>query len=70
VVVSYDDIQAKSYSLSAGQYFEVKIEYVDITQKEFDEKMKNYEDNLKEMFEESGKLEKEIFSNLKKLRHE
>ena len=31
VAVSYDDIKAKNYSLSAGQYFEVKIEYVDIT---------------------------------------
>lgn len=29
VVVSYDDIKAKNYSLSAGQYFKVKIEYVD-----------------------------------------
>jgi type I restriction enzyme M protein len=28
VVVSYDEIAAKNYSLSAGQYFEVKIEYV------------------------------------------
>ena len=27
VVVSYDDIAAKNYSLSAGQYFDVKIEY-------------------------------------------
>ena len=31
VVVNYDNIAAKNYSLSAGQYFEVKIEYVDIT---------------------------------------
>ena len=27
VSVSNDDIKAKNYSLSAGQYFEVKIEY-------------------------------------------
>lgn len=31
VAVSYDEIEAKNYSLSAGQYFDVKIEYVDIT---------------------------------------
>ncbi len=30
VVVSFDDIKGKNYSFSAGQYFEVKIEYVDI----------------------------------------
>ena len=42
VVVSYDDIKAKNYSFSAGQYFEVKIEYVDITQEEFAAKMKGF----------------------------
>lgn len=31
VVVTYDEIKEKKYSLSAGQYFEVKIEYIDIT---------------------------------------
>ncbi len=60
VVVSYDEITAKNYSLSAGQYFEVKIEYVDITQEEFEEKLKGFEDNLKKLFRESNSLEKEI----------
>ncbi len=40
VAVSYEDITAKNYSLSAGQYFEVKIEYVDITPDEFKAKCK------------------------------
>jgi type I restriction enzyme M protein len=39
VVVKYDEIQEKNYSLSAGQYFEVKIEYVDITREEFEKKL-------------------------------
>ena len=30
VVVSYEQIAEKNYSFSAGQYFEVKIEYTDI----------------------------------------
>ncbi len=50
VVVSYDEIKAKNYSLSAGQYFEVKIEYVDITQEEFEARLKGFTDNLDEMF--------------------
>jgi type I restriction enzyme M protein len=41
-VVKYDDIKAKNYSLSAGQYFEVKIEYIDITAEEFDAKLKGF----------------------------
>ena len=39
VVVGYDEIKAKNYSLSAGQYFEVKIDYVDISADEFAQKM-------------------------------
>jgi type I restriction enzyme M protein len=63
-VVSYDDIKAKNYSLSAGQYFDVKIEYTDITPKEFKAKMQSFTDNLDEMFAESRKLEKEIKKQL------
>ena len=67
VVVSYEDIKAKNYSLSAGQYFEVKIEYVDITQEEFTTKMKGFEMNLERLFGESKSWEKEIKGNLKSL---
>jgi type I restriction enzyme M protein len=67
VVVSYSDIAAKNYSLSAGQYFEVKIEYVDITHDEFTSKMNDFENNLTHLFEESKELEKEIQGNIKTL---
>ena len=70
VVVSYDDIKAKNYSFSAGQYFDVKIEYVDITKDEFDAKMKNFSDNLENMFSESKKLEDEIKKQLAGLVYE
>ncbi|WP_370391069.1 class I SAM-dependent DNA methyltransferase [uncultured Winogradskyella sp.] len=64
VVVKYEDIKAKNYSLSAGQYFEVKIEYVDITAEEFDAKIKGFESNLDKLFAESESLEKKIKSNI------
>jgi len=64
VVVSYDDIKAKNYSFSAGQYFEVKIEYVDITQEEFDTKMNGFKSNLNKLFSESSELEAEIKKQL------
>jgi type I restriction enzyme M protein len=64
VVVKYDEIKEKNYSLSAGQYFEVKIEYVDITHDEFTAKMKGFEDNLSSLFAESKTLETEIMKNL------
>ena len=70
VVVSYEDIKAKNYSLSAGQYFEVKIEYTDITADEFAAKMRTFESNLEGLFSESKALEVEIQNNLKGLRYE
>jgi type I restriction enzyme M protein len=68
VVVSNDDIKAKNYSLSAGQYFEVKIEYTDITAAEFEAKMQSFTTNLEVLFSESKTLEKEIQSNLKSIK--
>lgn len=64
VVVGYDEIKAKNYSFSAGQYFEVKIEYVDITPDEFEAKMNGYKTNLNRLFGESAELEKEIRKQL------
>ncbi|MEO6135568.1 MAG: N-6 DNA methylase, partial [Ginsengibacter sp.] len=68
VVINADEIRAKNYSFSAGQYFEVKIEYVDINAKEFQKKIDTYKENLKNYFGESAKLEKEILKQLEGLR--
>lgn len=69
-VVSYEDIINKNYSLSAGQYFDVKIEYVDITPEEFAAKMQGYAQNLDELFIESHILEEEIKKQLAGLKYE
>ncbi len=70
VIVKYDEIKDKNYSFSAGQYFDVKIEYVDITKDEFDAKMKGFSDNLEGMFNESKELEDEIKKSLSGLSFE
>ena len=67
VVVSAEEIKAKNYSFSAGQYFEIKIEYVEIYAEEFTEKMNNFETTLTSLFEQSNQLDKEILENFKKL---
>ncbi|GFD66939.1 class I SAM-dependent DNA methyltransferase [Alteromonas sp. KUL106] len=64
VVVSYADIEAKNYSLSAGQYFDVKIEYVDITPEQFAQKMQGFTSNLDNLFSQSHELETEIKKQL------
>lgn len=70
VVVSYDDIAAKNYSLSAGQYFEVKIEYIDISKEEFETKLNRFESSLQSLFRESNELEAKIQDGLKALKYE
>ena len=67
VAVSYDEIKEKGYSLSAGQYFDIKIDYVDITEDEFNSRMAEYKSKLTEMFAESHRLEAEIMSQLDNL---
>ena len=68
VVVSYEQIKEKKYSFSAGQYFEVKIEYTDITPYEFESKMNEFKTNLDSLFAESKNVEKEIQKQLNGLK--
>jgi type I restriction enzyme M protein len=70
VVVSYEQIVEKNYSFSAGQYFDIKIEYADLTPVEFVAKMKSFHSSLDNMFAESREFEKEIQKQLKGLKYE
>ena len=67
VVVSHEDISAKNYSLSAGQFFEIKIEYTDITKQEFDVKIGEITEKLDDLFTDSKNTEISIKSQLSKL---
>ena len=70
VTVSYEDIKEKNYSLSAGQYFDIKIDYVDITAEEFEAKMTAFQDKLSDLFQQSHALEQEIEEQMKGLKYE
>lgn len=70
VIVERNEILNKNYSFSAGQYFEVKLEYVELTQEEFNEKMATYSTNLKEYFAKGKSLEEEINQRLEGLKYE
>ena len=70
VVVSYEQIKEKNYSFSAGQYFEVKIEYTNISTEEFETKMNGFKANLDSLFAESKTLEIEIQKQLNGLKYE
>jgi type I restriction enzyme M protein len=67
VVVSHDDIKKKGYSLSAGQYFEVKIEYEDISSEEFESRLASMKDDLSLLFKEAHDLETQIIAQTDKI---
>lgn len=70
VAVTYEEIRQKKLSFSAGQYFDVKIEYVDLTPEEFAEKMHGFTIRLDELFSESHRLEEEIKQQLGRVKYE
>lgn len=70
VVVSYDDIAGKNYSFSAGQYFDVKIEYTDMTPEQFAAKIKGFTEDLENLFSQSRELEAEIKKQMAGLKYE
>nr|WP_281174061.1 class I SAM-dependent DNA methyltransferase [Arenimonas metalli] len=68
-VVDCETIVAKNYSLSAGQYFGVKVAYEDISTKEYAARMEAYQSNIAGMFENSRALEAEILKSIRGLRY-
>lgn len=64
VTPTFDEIKEKGYSFSAGQYFDIKIDYVDITEDEFNRRMDNFKTTLRQQFSESHRLEEEILKQL------
>lgn len=69
VSVTYEQIAEKNYSLSAGQYFEVKIEYVELSQEDFNKRMVAYATKLDELFAEGKNLEESIKRNIGEIKH-
>jgi type I restriction enzyme M protein len=70
VTVSYEDIKNKNYSLSAGQFFEVKIQHVDISSEQFSERLREFSVRLDELSDQSSKSEVEIKKKLTALKYE
>lgn len=70
VKVTYDQINEKNYSFSAGQYFEIKIEYVELNQEQFNKRMMAYSENLAKYFSEGKSLEDDITKRLGELKYE
>lgn len=70
VLVNVEEIKEKKYSLSAGQYFDIKIDFVELTNDEFKNRIKNYSQQLKEYFTRSQQLDSEIIEQIEELEYE
>ena len=64
VSVTNEQIKEKNYSFSAGQYFEVKIEYVEITQEEYDKMVSDFNTDFETYVKETQEFQKTIKSQL------
>lgn len=70
IKVTYKQIEEKSYSFSAGEYFEIKIEYIEMTADEYNANMMMHINKLDELFAKGKKLESSIKERLEDLRYE
>lgn len=68
ILVSYDKIKEKNCSFSAGQYFEVKIEYVDITQEEYVKMIDDFNADFAKYVKETIQFQEDISGILKELK--
>lgn len=70
IVKTFDELKEGVYLFNPGSYFDVSIEYVDLTPEEFVAKMNESKTRLAAMFNESKALESEILSGFGRLCHE
>ena len=69
-VVTYDEIIEKNYSLAAGQYFDIKLEYIEISEKEYNDRIEKFENNFKKYYEENEILKNNILKSLGEIKYD
>ncbi|MDD2637057.1 MAG: class I SAM-dependent DNA methyltransferase [Bacteroidales bacterium] len=68
VLVSGSEIKSKNHSFSASQYFDIEIEYEELSPEEFKSKILNYKKDIRAYFSKSKQLESEIEESLKRIK--
>lgn len=69
VKATFNEIEEKNFSFSAGQYFEIKVEYIDISPEDFERKIDSFIHNLDGLWSESKELENKINNRLKTIKY-
>lgn len=70
VRVSHAEIAEKNYSLAAGQYFKVKIDYIPLTEQEFSQEVSNHNQALRSLFDKGATLQDQILQQMEGLLYE
>jgi type I restriction enzyme M protein len=65
-----EKLKEKKCSLMAGQYFDIKVEHIDITAYQFAEQISHFEAILSESFDASKVLEQQIKEQIGALKYE
>ena len=68
VSIPYNDFEAKGYSFSAGDYFNVRINYINITDDEFKASLDAHKKSLTKLFEDGRGLEERIIESIDSLK--
>lgn len=70
VLITNDEIKEKNYSFSAGQYFEVKIEHIEMTGDEFIAKLNEFQSEIEELWNKGHHMEVSIKKELAGIKYE
>lgn len=70
ILVTYKDIIEKKYSLSAGHYFFVKMDYSELSMDDYLSEIKKYKSSLGDIFNKSESLNKKILDCLEGLNYD
>lgn len=65
--VEYSEFQEKNYSLAAGPYYKIGVNFVDISEEEYVNEMNSFREKIKKLNGESNMVQEELDAALSKL---
>ncbi|MDY6392357.1 MAG: class I SAM-dependent DNA methyltransferase [Bacilli bacterium] len=69
ILIDTATIADRNYSLVAGQYFNVKIEYEELTEDEFNERIREFETMLADSMSRSEALNRQVLEEMRAIKH-
>ena len=70
VIVTWEEIIGKNDSLAAGQHFPIKVEYIEISETEFKNKVNEFKESIDKFSTEGNSIYSQISHSLRRLTYE